>query len=269
MLSLCFAHANGFPAASYRKLLERLSEDYLVHAPKMLGHDPRYPINENWENLTRELIDFIEGCKRPVIGVGHSLGGLLVYLAAQWRPELFRCIVIMDPPAYRGLLARTMYLAKRGGLIDRITPAGRTRGRRAHWPSRQAFHDALRGKPLFHDFDPDCLWDYVNHGTEEHEDGVRLLYDPAVETEIFRNIPHNLTEYPPLRVPGALIVAEDSDVTRLSDMRRLASRHSLHLSHMPGGHMFPLERPLETAERLKRLLPELLAASDIDPQSSG
>lgn len=256
--SVCFAHANGFPSASYRKLLEVLGEDYRIFAPEKVGHDPRFPVDANWGSLSQELIHFIETrIGEPVLGVGHSLGGMLTFLAALQRPDLFRAFVMLDPPAYLGLEAWTMQLAKRRGFIDRITPAGKTRGRRTRWPSHEAAYESLRTKGLFQVFDPDCLWDYIKHGTEQTEEGVRLIYDPMVEVEVFRNIPHDLAKYPPVQVPGAIICGDVTDVSRPAHMRRLARRHRLELSSMPGGHMFPFEHPIETGQALRELLPRL------------
>ena len=70
-----FAHANGFPSATYGKLFAALAPDYHVtHLPQH-AHDPRFPVNDNWQNLVDELIHHLEQQPEPVWGVGHSLGG--------------------------------------------------------------------------------------------------------------------------------------------------------------------------------------------------
>lgn len=261
--TLCFAHANGFPAGSYRKLFAALADGYTVLAPDKLGHDPRYPVDDNWGNLVDELLAYLEASGRtPLIGVGHSLGGVLTLKAALRRPQLFRAVLILDPPAFMGAAAAAMALAKRLGFIDRVTPAGKSRSRRDHWPSREAALEALRHKPLFRRFDPDCMADYIAAGTEPVADGVRLVYDPLIEAEIFRHIPHTLPWLPQrLQVPGAIVCGRDTDVARPQDMRALARRHGLRLEYLPGGHLFPLEHPLATAARLKALIGELLPAA--------
>ncbi|NQT72889.1 MAG: alpha/beta hydrolase [Chloroflexi bacterium] len=84
---LHFAHANGFPSGTYGKLLRILENEYDVIAIEKFGHDPRYPVDENWSNLVKELINFIESnSSEPIIGVGHSMGGVLTFLAAYQRP---------------------------------------------------------------------------------------------------------------------------------------------------------------------------------------
>jgi len=96
--------------------------------------------------------------------------------------------------------------AKRFGFIDRITPAGRTLGRREAFAD---FDEALRyfgGKSLFRRFDPDCLADYVRHGLAANGQGLRLKFDPATEISIYRNVPHAAPGSPRrLAVPLALV----------------------------------------------------------------
>ncbi len=50
---LHFAHAVGFPAGCYNKLLGLLSQDYTVIAKEQMRHDSHYPVDDNWESLTR------------------------------------------------------------------------------------------------------------------------------------------------------------------------------------------------------------------------
>ena len=72
-----FAHANGFPSATYGKLFNALAPDFCVTHLSQHGHDPRYPVDNNWHNLVDELIYHLRQQAGPVLGVGHSLGGML------------------------------------------------------------------------------------------------------------------------------------------------------------------------------------------------
>jgi pimeloyl-ACP methyl ester carboxylesterase len=128
--SVFFAHANGFPSATYGKLFAALAPDYRVQHLEQHGHDPRFPVNDNWSNLVDELIHHLEANQQPIWGVGHSLGGVLHYHAALLRPELYRGVVMLDSPVLTLADKMVIRAAKRFGFIDRITPAGRTLGRR-------------------------------------------------------------------------------------------------------------------------------------------
>ena len=71
-----FAHANGFPSATYGKLFRALGSDYAVDFLEQHGHDPRFPVSDNWEKKNRELIYHLQQGNQPVWGVGLSFFGV-------------------------------------------------------------------------------------------------------------------------------------------------------------------------------------------------
>ena len=205
--TLLFAHANGFPGVCYRSFLAPLGERFELHPLDRLGHHPDFPVGHNWLALRDELLHALEGLATPVIGVGHSMGGVLMAMAAEAAPERFRCVVMLDPPLMLGLDAWAMKTAKRLGLVDRVTPAGKSLGRRMTWPDRQAMRHYLRRRGLFRRFTEQALDDYVEGGTRLLDDGQAVLvYDPDIEVEIFRHLPDHLGDLPRrLRVPHAVL----------------------------------------------------------------
>ncbi|MFH7407621.1 alpha/beta hydrolase, partial [Pseudomonas syringae pv. tagetis] len=72
-----FAHANGFPSATYGKLFSALAPEYEGTLLEQHAHDPRFPGDDNWLNLVDELIHHLGEQPAPVWGVGHSLGRVL------------------------------------------------------------------------------------------------------------------------------------------------------------------------------------------------
>ncbi|QJQ95349.1 MULTISPECIES: alpha/beta fold hydrolase [Halomonadaceae] len=256
---LVFAHANGFTGASYRSFLAPLQSRFEVMPLERLGHHPDYPVSHNWQHLQEELLEQLEACEKPVIGVGHSMGGVLMAMAAQAAPQRFRCVVLLDPPLMLGLDAWAMKLAKRFGFADRVTPAGRTRGRRATWTSHEAMGDYLRRRGLFRRFTDEALRDYVEGGTQTLADGrVQLIFDPRIEVEIFRHLPDHLHGLPArLEVPLALLAGAESDLITARRRQRL-QRHGVRVEVVPGGHMFPMEYPDSARQTLLTTLDALL-----------
>jgi pimeloyl-ACP methyl ester carboxylesterase len=112
----------------------------------MLGHDPRFPVDDNWHALIDELIAQLERYDEPPILVGHSLGGAVGMLAAWRRPDLARCVVMLDSPVVAGWRAHVWRLAKALGLGRKLSPGGVAQRRRKVWPSRQAALPALHGQ---------------------------------------------------------------------------------------------------------------------------
>jgi len=239
-------------------MLQPLEQHFTVTFSDAIGMDPRYPPTEGWPHLVEQLISTLEAKGKPVYGVGHSLGGYLNFLAAAQRPELFRAIVLLDAPIIGSFRGSMLGAVKRLGIVDRVTPAGATRDRRSTWKTREEAKAHFRSRPLFRDFAEECLDDYVNHGLI-HDGEFRLKIDPAIEYRIYRTIPHDMMRHlPELRVPAAFIGGESSDVVRR--VRLAGMKPKFRLRKVPGGHLFPFERPREAARSIAQALAELSAA---------
>ena len=107
-----FAHANGFPAKTYSRLFSFLEPRFELQYLNRHGHNPDFPVTDGWHALRDELRTEIETkFTRPVIGLGHSLGGILHLLVAIEKPDLYTQIVLLDAPIRRlnGAYAPTPY----------------------------------------------------------------------------------------------------------------------------------------------------------------
>lgn len=260
-----FSHANGFPSGTYRKFLEDFAPHFEVRAPDMLGHDPRFRVDDNWGNLARELLAWIDvHCDRPVIGVGHSMGAMVTFMAAHLAPEKFRAVVMLDPPIINGWPAVFFQLMKWMGRADEFTPAGRSRNRRSNWPSPEDALADLSRKRLFAAFDPECLRDYVGSVLEPHEGAFRLRYRVEQELAIFRTTPSNPWRFVRrLRVPGVVIAGAQSDVAMPAHLARLGRWHGMARLTTTGGHLFPLEHPLDASRLVRQEIDALLRAGKV------
>ncbi|MFG1498265.1 alpha/beta hydrolase [Saccharospirillum sp. HFRX-1] len=252
-----FAHANGFPSASYNALFAALSSDYEVCQLPLAGHDPNYPVTDNWPHLKQQLIDSIEAqCDRPVIGLGHSLGGGLTMMAARERPDLFAAILLLDVPLFNCLESLLVRAVKQLGLVDAVTPAGRSKRRRTQWPDAETALNYFRTRGLFSRFDERCLRDYVDSALRPAANGgVELAYELEVELAIFRSMPHTLAvRAGQLSMPAGILVGRDTDTVRKSQYLRMKRRLGFYGERIEGTHMFPLEYPEQTAAAINRQL---------------
>lgn len=258
--TLMFAHANGFPGRSYRSLLEPLKQHFRVQPVDRLAHHPDFPVGHNWLALRDEYLEGLAQIEGPVIGVGHSMGGVITAMAAREAPQRFSAVIMLDPPLMLGIDALAIRAAKLLGMVDRVTPAGKTLGRRRQWKSREEMRSHLQRKGLFRHFTEDALDDYIAGGTQDLDDGsVVLRYDPDIEVEVFRHIPHHLDSLPQeLWVPVGVIAGVDSDLLNKSRRRRF-KRRGIPLKEVPGSHMFPMEQPEATRAALVEMIERLLA----------
>lgn len=275
MSLIVFSHANSFVAGTYRVLFEHLRTlGHEVAAVEAFGHDPRHPVTSNWPHLVQQLADFaaprIAAHGAPAWLVGHSLGGFLSLMTAARHPELgghgVRGVLLIDSPVLGGWRARTLELIKRTQLVGSLSPGRVSRKRRNTWPDAQAALAHFQHKRAFARWDPQVLADYIAHGTRDETtaEGVTqrvLSFDRDVETRIYNTLPHNLDRLlrrHPLRCPVAFLGGTRSQEMQQVGMamtHRLVGRdHPERLRMIEGSHLFPMERPVETAEAIDALL---------------
>lgn len=251
-----FAHGNGFPSPCYSELLKGLGAKYDLCYIDKIGHNPDYPVTENWDHLIAELINSVrQQSNKPVIAVGHSLGGVLSLVAAIEQPQLFKSVIMIDSPLLGPVKSAMVRLAKALGVIDRITPAFRTRGRRVFWPNRDELMTYLKSRDLFKTFTDQCLNDYVDYGLEKNEEGYSLRFDRQVEYMIYRTIPHGLSQYEGrLKVPASVIYGDKSTVVYGSDIRYMKKHYQINAYQLPGTHMLPFEAPEQLTQMIFSIL---------------
>lgn len=255
MAVIHFAHSNGFAAATYGYFLEQLRPHH-VQLLDRFGHDRKYYPHYSWNPLVSQLIHSIESQQRPVIAVGHSLGAVVSLYAYYRRPELFRGLIMMDPPFFN-LTRRLLLLASRVAGISGwlVPPAKKARKRRRVWESRQEASESLRNKPLFRNFHPECFQDYIDHGLKERQaGGVELAFSAEEEYQIFRHTPFWLGTGK-IGVPGFYLYSNRFEVGSAGTISSLQKKFSTtEFIAMDAGHMFPLEKPVETATLIKQLI---------------
>lgn len=256
MNHLVFAHANGFPAGCYRVLFEHWqAAGWQVHAPPRLGHDPRFPVSSNWPHLTDELLAYTQAhvpAGQRVVFAGHSLGGVLSFMAACVRPELARGLVMLDSPLVTGWRAHAVRVAKAVRLMPRVSPGQVSRRRRDRWESAAAIPPHFASKPKFAAWDPRVLADYLACGFEPDGPGDqrRLAFAREVETRIYNTLPHHISTLlrrSPPRCPVAFLAGTESQEMRQGGSAASRALAGPRFATIEGTHLFPFERPDDTA----------------------
>ena len=270
MNTIVFSHGNGFPAGTYRVLLDDLhARGFDVHAVDKFGHDPAYPVTDNWPHLVRQLVDFAQPIARAQTGarlwlVGHSLGGFLSLMCAAVHPQLAAGVVLLDSPLVGGWRANTLRVVKRTPVMQRVSPGTISRRRKQSWISRAAALQHFQAKPVFARWDPRVLEDYVEYGTVgvERADPAGAVPDPAgsparvlsfdrgVETRIYETLPHtlgSLLKQHPLACPVAFIGGRHSAELRRIGLAMTRQVAQQRIGMLDGSHLFPMELPEQTA----------------------
>lgn len=251
-----FAHANGFPAKTYSKLFSYLESDFEINYLMRHAHNPKFPVTDGWERLRDELREELtKRYSNKIVGVGHSLGGVLHLLVAAENPELYKRIILLDAPIISRLSSGGLWIFKTLNLMDRFTPSQITRYRRNSWQSKQEVYEHFKAKPKFDTFDEDVLRDYSEHGTIETEKGLELFFKPSIEAKIYQTLPHQLPKLKgKLKVPISYIGGTNSREGELARLSFMKKNFDIDFYQIEGSHLFPLEKPLETSSLIKEIL---------------
>ena len=266
---IVFSHGNSFPASTYGVVLDALRQrGFRVVAIEKFGHDPRYPVSNNWPHLVAQLSDFVAAhCQTngPVFLVGHSLGGFLSLMTAAKHPQWVRGLVMLDSPLVAGWRASLLRVGKRLTLAEALSPGAQSRKRRTSWADEAEALAHFASKRLFARWDPRVLRDYVAHGTHDEAtpQGTRrvLSFDRDIETAIYNSLPDHIESYlrkHPLQCKAALIGGLQSRELRqvgLAFTRRITQGRVMKLD---GTHLFPMEHPLATAAAIEASLLNLM-----------
>ncbi len=251
--TLFFAHANGFPARCYEPMFHLLDPALQVDFIPVMGDALARP--KNWQVFADEAIEAIEARhSQPVLGVGHSLGGVAIFLATRKRPDLFSGVVMLDPPLFSWTRRWLVVPFQLAGLADRVVPpAIKALRRKEHFASREEARKYFAGKTFFKQFTPQALDAYVEHGLVNSPDGVVLRVPKLQEAAIFAAMTTRIGTTR-MTVPAHYVIPEGHSVLPPGHVPELKKKFASWQWHqLPGNHMFPLEFPQETAALLNRI----------------
>lgn len=99
---------------------------------------------------------FRKQMKRPLIGIGHSMGGNNLINLSLMHPRLFTTLILIDPVIQR--------LPSR---IGNYAPAKASANRRDRWPSRKAAEAAFRRSKFYQTWDPRVLELWIKYGLRD------------------------------------------------------------------------------------------------------
>lgn len=190
--------------------------------------------------------------------VGHSLGGYLSLLVACRRPELAASLVLLDSPVLAGWRAHSVQVMKLTRLIRRVSPGRISRQRRHHWASVDEARAHYAAKSLFARWAPGVLDDYLAAGLEPApEGGVRLAFRREVETRLYDTLPHHLGpllhRHPP-QCPVAFVGGTRSNEVRQVGLAATRAVTRGRIEWIEGTHLYPMEQPAATAQKVLDLL---------------
>lgn len=256
--SLHFLHANGYPPDCYNPLFELLKPHFRVFGMHLraLWPDAKPEEINDWHALADDLLRFLDERKaEPIIGVGHSVGGIVTLRAALREPNRFRGIVLIDPVLFPSRRIIAWNIARALGLGHKAHPLiqGALK-RRREFDNIETIFRSYRQRNVFRNFSDEYLRAYIEGIVRLREDGkYELVYSPEWEARIYyTGIWRDMDLWKKirgLRVPTMIIRGAESDtfwVQAADRVRRINPAIRIE-AVSNAGHLVPLERPREVA----------------------
>lgn len=245
---LHFSHANGFPVSMYLPFLTELAGSFRVVGLSLRGQDGLSPGLSDWHRAALDLVEFLDArALGPVLGVGHSIGAVTTLLAAGRRPDLFRSVVLLDPPLIPPKWIFLLRLSKWLGQKKRFPLAARARRRRNGWRDRQQALDYFRTKEMFRGWKEEYLRAYVTYGLKpDPVRGMVLVCPPEAEARGFESYPLDVWSWVSrLKCSTLLVRGKDSDVLREETCRRFCRLcpGARTAEVEDAGHFIPMQNP--------------------------
>lgn len=261
---LHFLHANGYPPECYNPFLELLKNQYHVFGMKLrpLWVDAKIEDLQDWHPLSNDLLRFLSDQKPgSVIGVGHSVGGIVTLRAALHDPRNFRAIILLDPVLFMPPFLAMWNIARAMGLGMKLHPkiTGALKRRRT-FDNLDTVFRGYRTRNVFKYMSDENLRAYIEGITQPKAGGgFELAYTPEWESHIYLIGLRDFDlwrELPNLKVPTLIIRAAESD-TFLEKAAKLVIRKNptIQIETLQNStHLLPLELPQEVTEIMNDFL---------------
>jgi pimeloyl-ACP methyl ester carboxylesterase len=185
------AHANGFPKELYEPLWEEIltranADGFRIRSiwiadvaqqghsgvlnEDLIGDDP------SWNDHPRDLLHLINVMKmpRPIVGIGHSMGGNHLCQVAYIHPRLMTTLILIDPVIQ--LIAST---PPESGP----SPAQMSTFRRDVWLSREEAAASFKKSPFYKSWDPRVLDVWIKYGLRELPTPIHPEQDATAATK--------------------------------------------------------------------------------------
>ena len=168
-----FCHATGFHARCWDQVIHHVDGACIALDMRAHGRSQQVTPPLQWPDFAFDVATLGETLGwQGSVGVGHSMGGYAVAVAAAMRPGMFSRLVLIDPvnmapESYTGHWVEGHFARKR----------------RRSWESAEEMFERFKGRAPFSSWNPQVVRDYCDHALNGNE----LACPPEVEASIYEN----------------------------------------------------------------------------------
>lgn len=243
------SHATGFHAHCWEPLAAELAQHHHVTGFDHRGYGDAAsvdPTNLEWRDYGHDALAAARAVSaqhdgRPIVGVGHSMGGASLLMASLVEPSLFQALFVFEPIVFPP-----------ADPADGERPpnplAGGARKRKSVFASFDAALENFSAKPPMASFHPQAREAYVRHGFAARPDGsVELKCSPEHEARTYETGGSHGTweDLARVSVPTWVIAGKPAPFQPSSIAARIADLipNSTYVQYDTMGHFGPLENP--------------------------
>ncbi|AZQ83892.1 alpha/beta hydrolase [Colwellia sp. Arc7-635] len=258
-------HGTGFSAMTLAAMASQLPCDWSIWLTDVPGHgDSTQPTAKmpDWPKMANTVADAIylqANVKEdgPLIGVGHSMGGVLTLFASLKYPDLFSEIILLDPVLFPTEMLIAQQLMRATGTWRQRALVKSVANRTATWQNLAAMKKSIASKSFYKAWHPQVISDYCQFSTRLNlDDSVQLSCQPSWESAIFGSYPKGLWQaVRNIDVPVDILIANKSYFFIPKAVKRAAKINKcIQWQTFGQHHCFPMEEPIETAEIIARII---------------
>lgn len=247
------SHANGYSGSCYKYLSKTLGYKYRWIFLDFIGHGESDSILDfkDWNFFRDQILEVIESENLTnILGVGHSLGGASLSLAAKIKPHVFQQLLLLDPTILNSLILLVGKFV--GNPMAKVAMK-----RRSRFSSREQVRKVFKRFPMFINWREDIFEDYIQSCFQNSEDEVVLSCKPEMEARVFSSVPILFPgKYRDLPVKTKVIIPKNSTVCSPRAARRLIGKIDGSEVRVIEGvtHFFPFENPDIVLDELRIML---------------
>ena len=260
-------HGTGFSAMTLAAMASQLPQDWSLWLTDVPGHGGSTQPSKkmpDWQKMANTIADAIYRQANvkvdgPLIGIGHSMGGVLTLLAAHKYPDLFSEIILLDPVLFQNEMIIAQQLMRITGTWRHRAMVKSVANRTSVWPNLEAMKANISSKPFYKAWQPQVISDYCQFSSikcNEKEDTVVLSCSPSWEASIFGSYPTGLWRaVRNINIPVMILVANNSYFFIPRAVKRAARMNkNIQWKTFGENHCFPMEQPRETAKTIVNLI---------------
>lgn len=265
-IPLHFLHANGYPPECYKPLLDLLQTQYHVFGMTLrpLWENARAEDLQDWKPLSDDLLRFLTARQLdPVIGVGHSVGGIVTLRAALLEPDKFRALILLDPVLFVPSFIALWNFIRAIGLGNKLHP--KIQGalkRRRDFDNLDLVFRGYRSRDVFKYVSDENLRAYIAGIAKQTPEGkYTLRYSPEWEAQIYLTGVRDFDLWrnlPKLKIPTLIIRGAETDTFRKDTAKLVVQKNpQIHIHTLAKtSHILPLEKPQEVFESINKFIKE-------------